>query len=265
VGLKSGLGTLGLLPAARWLRDIAWTIQFWRANASYWWRGAPDGLPIPPASLRIAVAASPDISWFLEAGRRGAASVRGALERAGIDPGELRALLDFGCGCGRVTRHWAGLPAEIHGCDINPRLVSWCRGHLPFGRFEVTSLAPPLPYADGRFDFAYALSVFTHLPEALQHAWMTELRRVLRPGGLLFLTTHGPRYLEQLTPEERAQFETGQLVVRHEERAGSNACGAYHPVGWVRTQLAKGFEIADYVPEGATGNPWQDLYLLRRL
>lgn len=253
-----------LLEPARWLRDRLWALRFRRANAGYLRDGAPDRLPIPPLSLRIAVAASPDIAWFLESGRRGAESIRQALARAGRPPERVRALLDFGCGCGRVTRHWSGLEAEVHGCDVDSRLVAWCRTHLSFGSFEVTRLEPPLPYPDRRFDLVYALSVFTHLPEELQHAWVRELARVLEPGGHLLVTTHGSRYLDQLDPSERARFEAGQLVVRNDRDAGANACGAYHPPAWVREHLAKGFEVVEHVPEGAAGNPWQDLYLLRR-
>jgi SAM-dependent methyltransferase len=162
------------------------------------------------------------------------------------------------------VRNWSGLPADIHGCDVDPRLVSWCGDHLPFGHFDVNRLSPPLPYPDDRFDLVYALSVFTHLPEALQRAWIAELRRVVRPGGWLLITTHGARYVSELTPSERLRFEAGALVVRHEERAGTNVCGAYHPPAWVRSRLTERLELIEHVPEGAAGNPWQDLYLLRR-
>ncbi|MGY1688890.1 class I SAM-dependent methyltransferase [Geodermatophilus sp. SYSU D01105] len=50
---------------------------------------------------------------------------------------------------------------------------------------------PPLPFDDGRFDLVLGYSVFTHLPVDHQDAWLAELRRVTRPGGLLLLTVHG--------------------------------------------------------------------------
>jgi ubiquinone/menaquinone biosynthesis C-methylase UbiE len=64
-----------------------------------------------------------------------------------------------------------------------------------FAQFEVNGLAPPLAYEANHFDFIYALSVFTHLPESLQTAWMSELARVLKPGGYLLMTTHRECYL----------------------------------------------------------------------
>src|SRR5947208_884804 len=81
-------------------------------------------------------------------------------------------------------------------------------------RSEVNGLAPPLAFDDASFDLVYALSVFTHLTGDLQVAWRDELRRVLRPGGRLLITTHGRSYVPRLDVEERERFESGELVVR---------------------------------------------------
>ncbi|HET9317064.1 MAG TPA: class I SAM-dependent methyltransferase [Vicinamibacteria bacterium] len=226
--------------------------------------GAPDGLPLPPDRLIQLVAGTADIGWFLEGGARAAASIQATLAAAGAPLEGVRSLLDFGCGCGRVARRWAGLTASVHGCDLNPRLAAWCRKNLPFGRFVVNRLDPPLPYDDGAFDLAYALSVFTHLPERSQRAWMDEMHRVIRPGGHLIVTTHGPRYGAGLDASASARFDAGELVVVYADEAGSNACAAYHPEAYVRTHLAPPFEVVAFRPEGALGNPHQDLWLLRR-
>ena len=226
---------------------------------------ADDGLPVPPPALIVRVAGTADPAWFLESGRRAADTIRGALERAGTPLDTVGSILDFGCGCGRVTRRWVDLTGTaVHGSDPNERAVAWCRRNLPFARFEANRLAPPLAYGDGSFDLVYALSVFTHLPEELQLAWADELRRVLRPGGFLLLTTHGERYRERLDAAERRRFDDGGLVVRWAEGAGTNLCSAFHPHAYVEGTLAAGLELVDFAPEGAAGNPHQDLYLLRK-
>jgi SAM-dependent methyltransferase len=226
---------------------------------------AGDGLPVPPPSLIVRVAGSPDVEWFLRGGRLAAGSIRAALWRQGRRIEELGAILDFGCGCGRVTRNWVALrDVEVSGSDTNERAIEWCRRNLRFARFETNGLAPPLAFADRSFGLAYALSVFTHLPEDLQFQWLRDLERVLGPGGYLLLTTHGEHYLPRLTPDERDRFAAGEVVVRWEEVAGTNLCTTFHPPDWVRTRLAAGLEHLDFVAGGARGNPFQDLFLFRR-
>src|SRR5947208_3227397 len=89
-----------------------------------------------------------------------------ALARHGLRIDELDALLDFGCGCGRVTRNWAHLDGPaVAGSDHDEAAVQWCRRSLPFARFEVNGLGPPLAFADERFELVYGLSGFTHLTE----------------------------------------------------------------------------------------------------
>lgn len=241
-------------------------MRFSKANQAFLSGGVPDGLPVPPARLRILVAASPDIRWFIEGGRRGAESVRGILGANAIDLAPLGPILDFGCGCGRVLRNFADLGnSGVFGSDLSPMLIRWCREELPFARFETNGLAPPLAFSDGQFGLVYSLSVFTHLPEALQPLWMEEMVRVLRPGGYLIFSTHGARYVDQLNPIERQSFESGRLVVRHDEQPGSNTCGAYHPEAYVRTHVPAGMRVVTHIAEGALGNPFQDLWLLQRI
>jgi SAM-dependent methyltransferase len=226
---------------------------------------ATDGLPVPPARLILRVAGTADAAWFLESGRLAADTIRAAVARAGRPIEQLESILDFGCGCGRVVRHWATLDARVAGSDVSAEAVAWCRANLPFARFATNGLSPPVAFDSSSFDLAYALSVVTHLPEAEQHAWLDELARVVRVGGLLLLTTHGERYLERLDEDERRRFRAGELVVRWAEAPGTNLCTTFHPASWVREQLLPhGFEELEFVPEGAAGNPHQDLFVLRR-
>lgn len=226
---------------------------------------ALDGLPLPPLKLMYAVAGNYRTEWFLRSGKAGAESIRAILEKNGIATGRLKSLLDFGCGSGRVIRHWISLKGtKVYGADYNPQLIEWCRENLAFAQFEVNDLAPPLAYEDEKFDLIYALSVFTHLPESLQHDWMKELFRVLKPGGYLVISLHGEHYLEVLDPQSQQQFLHGVLVVHRDDVAGTNVCAAYHPKAYVRAELARAYELVDFIPEGSKGTPSQDLYLFRK-
>jgi len=223
------------------------------------------GLPLPPPDLIHAVAGTADPSWFLESGALAAQAIRAVLGKHAATIDDLGAVLDFGCGSGRVLRHWADVEGPaFHGSDYNVSLIEWCERNLPFARYQVNTLAPLLGYDDETFDLVYALSVFTHLPEVDQLAWMDELARVLRPGGFLLLTTHGWFYRTSLLPGDEERFAAGQMIVYGDTAAGTNTCATFHPESWVRRVLARGFDVLDFVPEGALGNPRQDLYLLRK-
>ena len=218
-----------------------------------------EGPPLPPRRLMVRVAGTADADWFLRSGRASYDAIV-----AHVPPDRVGSVLDFGCGCGRVTRYWHDFAGSVAGSDLSAEAVDWCRRNLPFAGFEVNRLAPPLAFADDSFDLVYALSVFTHLTGELQLAWRDELRRALRPGGFLLLTTHGRSYLPRLDEAERARFEGGELVVRWGEVAGTNLCSAYHPEPYVRETFAHGFAFLELEAEGARGNPTQDLVLLRK-
>ena len=236
-------------------------------NLRYWTGGAKESLPLPKARARFLVAGSADIQGFLDLGRRAAESIEAAVARAGRPIESMAAILDFGCGSGRVLRHWKKLAGRVgvYGTEMNGELVAECRRCVPFATVGQNRPAPPLDHPDQSFDLVYALSVFTHLHENLQRDWRDELRRLLRPNGLLLVTTHGRFYVPRLSEDERARFERGDCVVQGAEFLGENLCITYHPEASVRALFADGFEVAAFLPEGAKGNPSQDLWLLRKL
>jgi SAM-dependent methyltransferase len=245
------LGRVGLLlPAYRVYEAVRGMRRRGTATA--------DGLPLPPPRLRVTVAGTADIGWFLESGRSAADSIRAALP---VPMESLDSLLDFGCGCGRVVRWWQALPGEVHGTDYNAGLVAWCRPHLPFASFGVNGLEPPLTYGDDAFDLVYALSVLTHLPLETQERWLGELARVSRKW--VIVSVHGDAYRERLSEEERVTYDAGEVVVRWGEVPGTNLCTTFHPRAAVERLVAPQFELVSFVAEGAKGNPHQDLVLLR--
>jgi SAM-dependent methyltransferase len=227
---------------------------------------ADDGLPVPPARLRTQVGPlHADVAFFLNSGLHEAQLIRDLLAEAGSSVESLEAVLDFGCGCGRTLRHWAGLPeTQLFGCDIDPRMTEWCSENLLFADVRVTQLVPPLPYPNSRFDLVYAFSVFTHLPEDLQHAWMRECLRVLKPGGHLLISTLGEYYasLERLNEAEHRSFLDGELVVLYEGSPGTSLCSAYHPADYVRHTLAADFELVTFRPAASDGR--HDIHFLRK-
>jgi SAM-dependent methyltransferase len=260
--IADGLERTGLLGAAERVRG-AWHRARDRAPGEE----GPDGLPLPPAHLRLLVdGRNNDVATFIGVGAEMATAIRDATAQAGSPIEAMDAILDFGCGCGRVARHWAPLEGpQVHGSDYNPQLAAWCGENLPFVRVGVNDLAPPTGYDPGSFDLVYALSVLSHLPADLGQAWVTELRRILRPGGLLIVSVLGDSVRDRLSATERRRYERGELVVERPRRAGRNSCTAYHPPAYVHDRLLAGFEAVRGFPLGPP--EWgarQEAYVARR-
>jgi len=150
------------------------------------------GGPIPPPGLRARVGGI-SRDEFAAVGRDGSTTLLAAFEAARKPGRAYPDWLDFGCGCGRLSRWMAGAApvTRLTGVDVDAALIRWARRYLA-GQYSLMAPGPPLPFGPESFDVVYAISIFTHLDEREQNAWLEDLRRVLRPGGLLLATTHGP-------------------------------------------------------------------------
>src|SRR3989304_7134195 len=91
------------------------------------------GLPIPPGKLINLVLGSEDISWFLSSGKLGVESMQEILKKNELSLDEFEAILDFGCGVGRVMRHLHHINGPcLFGTDYNQDLIAWCHKNLKF-------------------------------------------------------------------------------------------------------------------------------------
>ena len=81
-------------------------------------------LPIPPSKLIYLVAGHRDLGVFLQSGRRTNDAIRRLLNKHGLKIEQFESVLDFGCGVGRIMRHWNTTPGpKWHGSDYNPDLI----------------------------------------------------------------------------------------------------------------------------------------------
>lgn len=226
--------------------------------------GLPDGFAAPPPGHIYLIIGTIWSAVYYDSGRAIVARMMQELRQCGVDPDRFTAVLDFGCGCGRLIRHLHLPGAQLYGTDYNPDLVAWCNRSLPGAVFSVNSLAPPLTFPDASLDWIYARSVFTHLDDELQRRWMAELRRVLRRDGIVYLTTHGRATSHSLTREELRRFEAGEMIVQRAGEEGTNRCSTFHPLTYVRDRLAEGF-VSLGAFEGTPESTFlQDVHILQK-
>lgn len=225
--------------------------------------------PVPPAHLQIRVAGAAAGEFCLQADRT-ADRIEQLVAEAGFAFRPGQTVLDFGCGPGRLVaalsiRH-AGV--AFRGSDIDPEPIAWASEALADrGVFGVNGHAPPLTYGTATFDLVYCISVFTHLPEDQQFAWLDELARVLKPGGVLLTTTMNPRAYPlpaEVVAEAEAHGFAYWATAAETDGLPSFYRLAYHTHDYIRRAWAeRGFEV---VRIGANDlNDTQDSVLLRRL
>ena len=208
-----------------------------------------------------------------------------------VELGELRRderVLDIGCGIGRMARPLAAhldARGSYDGFDVSREGIEWCRRHYsrhPNFRFQHADLANALynpggegrasdyrfPYDDASFDFAFAISVFTHLVQADAVNYLAEAARVLTPGGRLLTT-----WL-LLDDDVRRRLAAGEAAFDLDERddvtavmsAGTPEEAIAYDRGWVERRLAGlGLEPASLWPGTwpgrSEGRSFQDIVL----
>ena len=212
------------------------------------------------------------------------------VELGGLQPSH--AVLDVGCGIGRMARPLAGFldgDGSYDGFDVNREGIGWCRRRYAKQRgfhFQVADLYNRrynpaglhaateyrFPYDDDRFDFAIATSVFTHLLETEADHYLAELARVLKPGGravttwflldeesrrLIAQDRSGLAFLEPQAPVAVLSEDIPEEAVAFDE-------------GWVYDHVSQhGLTIVEPVHPGSwcgreTFTTFQDLVVLER-
>lgn len=103
-----------------------------------------------------------------------------------------RDVLDIGCGGGPLAEQLVQRGARVSGFDSSASMIEIARDRLDDSvDLTVADLAEPLPYDDNSFDAACASLVLHYLPDWVES--LSEIRRVLRPGGRLIASINHPR------------------------------------------------------------------------
>jgi 2-polyprenyl-3-methyl-5-hydroxy-6-metoxy-1,4-benzoquinol methylase len=151
-------------------------------------------------------------------------------------PGER--VLDVGCGSGVFAAAMARRGADVVAIDANEDAVAYARDAFPDPRLRFErGLVEDLAFEAASFDHAVCLEVIEHIEVERTRALLRHLRRILRPGGTLLLTTPNYRGLWPLVEWGADRFS-----------GAAHMGGVQHITHFHRRRLARlladeGFEV----------------------
>lgn len=218
--------------------------------------------PIPPAWMLQAFTGVPDIRGFIQSGPRSMRKIVETANKWGLETKNIKNVLDFGCGCGRILGRWKEHNhVTMTGCDLHNEAIDWCKQHYKGYNFYNGTELPPSPSKDGTFDLVYAISVLTHLDEEHQNAWLQEWKRVTKPGGIVIATFRGEDFVERvIKAEKRKSMILKEIMhgkgISFQERPGWEGVfesfygGTYHSRDYIKKEWGKHFEILEMLDSG---------------
>lgn len=112
--------------------------------------------------------------------------------------------LDLGCGNGKTVSSLLDEGFEVIGADFSEEAVKSCIARFGDSAIFVRADCTSLPFPDGTFDYVTAVHVIEHLSDAEMVSFASEVQRVLRIGGFLFVRTFDP---DDLRSEKRGSSE----------------------------------------------------------
>lgn len=146
-------------------------------------------------------------------------------KRTGIDSytwyrTDIKRVLDLGCGCGRHVLMLAAEGYETAGIDISHNGVDFARKWLASQGLSAdlrVGAVQALPWADKYFDVVVSHGVLDHMLDADARLALSEVKRVLRPGGLLYCSLIASDSSTYGTGEE---VEPGAFLIPDGQEAG---------------------------------------------
>lgn len=108
-----------------------------------------------------------------------------------VGPLDTLSVLDVGCGTGTTDRALVPRVGSLHGVDISEEMLAKARINVPNADYSWYD-GEKLPFGDGTFDAAVAICVLHHVPVSNRFKFVSEMVRVVRPGGVVAIFEHNP-------------------------------------------------------------------------
>jgi SAM-dependent methyltransferase len=149
--------------------------------------------------------------------------LREFLRRRGVRTENWR-WLDVGCGQGDLLRLGKPFFAEAAGCDLSGEMLAGAREL----NVRLQQAPDALPYAAGEFEMVTAVCVYHHVAsDEMRHRLTGEIRRVLKPGGLLCIIEHNPRNPATRLIVRRTPVDAGARLLTAAESCALLAGGGF--------------------------------------
>ena len=142
----------------------------------------------------------------------------------------MPAMLDVGCGVGSLHPLLRGMVGRLSGIDVSSDCITQARINNPdvdYPDFDGGSF----PFDDASFDLVTAICMMHHVPPADWTYLMSEMRRVVRPGGLICVIEHNP--LNPLTrlAVSRCEFDSDAALLGAGKARKLMAAGGLRQIG----------------------------------
>jgi ubiquinone/menaquinone biosynthesis C-methylase UbiE len=237
--------------------------NWWQDEQQEWWREEINWLEIlkidqvqlPHQNNREGYFGDHHLNYWIH-GYRDYRKTLTAIEPYGVSDGRY---FDFGGSTGRVFRHFAFQSEkwDVWSSDFKPASAEWNLRFFPNSiKSFLNNSNPSLPLPDSYFNLVTAYSVFTHINET-ETPWLSELRRILKVGGVAFISIHDELTWENLVqplrdaivrhrPDiaELKKMPEGKTVVTFREDDPYN-CHVFHSREYIERVWGRFFEICE--------------------
>lgn len=284
---------------SRWLTDKASSLHAdaQRLSSEQWATALYESVAGQPFENHVLPAFIDDETQRMFVGSSGVSALQEAhrfisvllnqLEKNNLELTDNSVAVDFGSGWGRYTRFMLKYvhPDNLYGLEVSPDMVEHCRKAFGMANFLKVETMPPCQLRTGLVDLAFGYSVFSHLAPHCADAWISEFARIIKPGGLVMMTTQGRSFIDfcrniresgnlshpwyislskAFTDSEQAyhDYDAGQFLHFGEGYYGGTYGESLIPKGYIERHWKTYFDLVDFIDDRAVLP--QALFVLRR-
>jgi SAM-dependent methyltransferase len=123
-------------------------------------------------------------------------------------------VVELGCGAGRVTGYLAETAREVHGIDLSPPMLAAARARFPQANFIEGDIRDLSPFESGSVDVVFGTcNILDVFEDDERRLTLQEIRRALRPGGLLVMSSHNRAYAPRIPSPTRVRFTGPRALI----------------------------------------------------